>query len=61
MGISSDFRQFFPHHDLLIEIGRVEMAMDHLLLRAEEEQRTLRPRLETRMHRLRDELDHLAV
>lgn len=61
MDISSDYRQFFPHHDLLIEIGRVEMAMDHLRLRADEEQRTLRPRLESRMDRLRDELDHLEV
>lgn len=61
MDMSPSFSQFYPHHDLLIEIGRVEMAMDHLLQRAEEEQRTLRPRLECRMDRLRDELSHLEV
>lgn len=61
MDVSPNLRQFYPHHDLLIEIGRVEMAMDHLRQRAEDEQRTLRPRLESRMDRLRDELAHLEV
>lgn len=56
-----EFHEFYPHHDLLVEIGRVEMAMDHLQQRAEDEQRSLRPRLESRMHRLQNELDHLAV
>lgn len=61
MDTSNDFHEFYPHHDLLVEIGRVEMAMDHLQRRAENEQRTLRPQLESRMHRLKDELDHLVV
>ena len=61
MDTNFDFERLYPHHDLLIEIGRVEMAIEHLDLRAEEEQRTLRPRLESRMHRLRDALDHLAA
>lgn len=61
MDVSIDFKAFFPHHDLLIELGRVEMAMEHLEHRAEDERRSLRPRLESRMHRLRSELDHLVV
>lgn len=61
MDMSIDFKAFFPHHDLLIELGRVEMAMEHLDLRAEDERHSLRPRLESRMHRLRDQLDHLLV
>ncbi|WP_266170824.1 hypothetical protein [Dyella subtropica] len=61
MDTNHDFQPVYPHHDLLIEIGRVEMAMEHLDLRAEEEQRELRPRLESRMHRLRDALNHLPV
>lgn len=61
MDISIDFKAFFPHHDLLIELGRVEMAMEHLEHRAETERHSLRPRLESRMHRLRDELAHLVV
>lgn len=61
MDMSIDFKAFFPHHDLLIEMGRVEMAMEHLDQRADDERRSLRPRLESRMHRLRSELDHLVV
>ena len=61
MDMSIDFKPFFPHHDLLIELGRVEMAMEHLELRAENERSSLRPRLESRLHRLRDQLDHLIV
>jgi hypothetical protein len=56
-----DFEPVYPHHDLLIEIGRVEMAMDHLAERNERERVSLRPRLETRMTRLREELSHLPV
>lgn len=61
MEMRLDFEPLYPHHDLLIEIGRVEMAMEHLDERAEAERSALRPRLESRMHRLRDALEHLPA
>jgi len=61
MDNSFDFQPVYPHHDLLIELGRVEMAMDHLDERTENERETLRPRLQTRMDHLRDELERLEV
>ncbi|MFC5741569.1 hypothetical protein [Dyella tabacisoli] len=57
----ADFGWVHSHHDLLIEISRVEMAMEHLDARSEQERTALRPRLESRMNRLRDELKHLPV
>lgn len=61
MGMSIDFEKFFPHHDLLIEIGRIEMAMETLDDRAENERAMLKPRLESRMVRLRTALKSLPV
>jgi hypothetical protein len=48
-------------HDLMIEIGRLEMAMDHLEEREQTQQQQLRPRLESRMNHLLSELDHLPA
>jgi hypothetical protein len=61
MELSVDFQPVYPHHDLLIELGRVEMAMDYLEERSENERQALRPRLLSRMDRLRDELARLEV
>lgn len=61
MELSMDLQPVFPHHDLLIELGRVEMAIDHLEERSENERQALRPRLLSRMDRLRDELARLVV
>jgi hypothetical protein len=61
MDISFDFQPVYQHHDLLIELGRVEMAMEHLEERSENERQALRPRLLSRLSRLRDELQHLAI
>lgn len=61
MELSIDFQPVYPHHDLLIELARVEMAMEHLDERSESERTVLRPRLMQRMSRLRDELQRLAV
>ncbi|MHA6206300.1 hypothetical protein ACXU4B_17875 [Dyella soli] len=61
MDCSFDFQPVYQHHDLLIELGRVEMAMEHLEGRTEHERQSLRPRLLSRMSRLRDELQHMAV
>lgn len=61
MNASVDFTRFFPHHDLLIEIGRIEMAMETLKGRAENERAMLQPRLESRMVRLRTALQGLPA
>ncbi len=61
MELSMDFQPVYQHHDLLIELGRVEMAMEYLEERSENERQALRPRLVSRMSRLRDELERLAV
>ncbi|AIF46239.1 hypothetical protein [Dyella japonica] len=61
MELSIDFQPVYPHHDLLIELGRVEMAMEHLQERSENERQALQPRLLSRMDRLRDELARMAV
>jgi hypothetical protein len=61
MGVSIDFEKVFPHHDLLIEIGRIEMAMETLHERAESERAALQPRLESRIVRLRTALNSLPM
>jgi hypothetical protein len=61
MELSFDFQPLYQHHDLLIELGRVEMAMDYLEDRSENERQALRPRLLSRMNRLRDELARMTV
>lgn len=52
---------FYHHHDLLVEVGKVEMAMELLDARAANERDALRPVLTSRLTRLRDELVHLAA
>jgi hypothetical protein len=61
MDFNFDLHPVYQHHDLLIELGRVEMAMDILEERSENERQALRPRLLSRMNRLRDELARLAL
>ncbi|WP_243042009.1 hypothetical protein [Dyella sedimenti] len=61
MEFNFDFQPVYPHHDLLIELGSVEMAMEYLEQRSEDERQAMRPRLLSRMSRLRDELQRLAV
>jgi hypothetical protein len=56
----SYFEPVYRHHDLLIELGRLEMAMEHLSERGERE-RDLRPRLEQRMTRVREALQHMTA
>jgi hypothetical protein len=58
--MSFDFQPVYPRHDLLVEIGEVEMAMDHLgdyELGDPDSQ----PDLESRMNSLLEALDHLAI
>ena len=61
MEFNFDLQPVYQHHDLLIELGRVEMAMEHLDARSENERQTLRPRLLTRLSRLRDALERLPA
>lgn len=61
MDMNFNFETVYPHHDLLVEIGQVEMAMDSLSGRADNERGVLQPGLESRMHSLLEALDHLAV
>jgi hypothetical protein len=59
--MSFDFQPVYPHHDLLVEIGEVEMAMDHLNDYADDDRDSLQPDLESRMQSLLEALDHLAI
>ena len=59
--MNCDFEPVYAHHDLLIEIGRVELAMESLEERAGEESSTLLPRLASRMQNLREALDDLPA
>lgn len=61
MNITLDFQPVYPRHDLMIEIGKVQMAIEHLAARSEKERQQLRPRLESHMLRLRSALNQLAA
>lgn len=47
------------HHDLLIEMGRVELAMETLSLQTGEDDVLRKQRLESRMGKLQDALRRL--
>lgn len=61
MDTSFDFQPMYPHHDLLVELAEVEMAIEDLDEREENERIEMQPSLESRMHSLMDALNHLAV
>jgi hypothetical protein len=61
MDMSFDFQPVYPHHDLLVEIGEVELSMDHLSEFDCDERDDLQPDLESRMQSLLEALDHLAI
>lgn len=61
MDTNFDFQPVYPHHDLLIELGEVEMAIDGLGERQDSERIQIQPTLESRMNSLLDALDHLDV
>lgn len=56
-----NFESLYPHHDLLVELGQVEMAMASLDEYDDGHRQTLQPDLESRMNSLLEALDHLAV
>ena len=61
MELSMNFEPVYQQHDLWMEIGRVEMAMEQLERRSERERSTLRSRLESRRHRLLEQLHQLTA
>ena len=61
MDMNFNFEPVYPHHDLLVELGQIEMAMDGLYERDDSERKRLQSGLESRMHSLLEALDHLAV
>lgn len=61
MDMNFNFEPVYPHHDLLVELGQIEMAMDGLNERDDSERNALQPRLQSRMHSLLQALDHLAI
>ncbi|MEP7185924.1 MAG: hypothetical protein ABI767_08800 [Rhodanobacter sp.] len=61
MDMNFDFQPGYRHHDLLIELGEVEMARDDLSAQENSERIEMQSSLESRMHSLLDALDHLAV
>lgn len=61
MDMNFDFQPVYPRHDLLVEIGEVEMAIDGLSDSEDDVRGTLQPDLESRMESLLEALDHLAV
>ncbi|MEO8747150.1 MAG: hypothetical protein ABI379_05810 [Rhodanobacter sp.] len=54
-----DLEVEYEHHDLMIELGKVEMAMERLEENTPGDRGTLRPILESRLTRLRKQLGHL--
>lgn len=56
-----NFEPLYPHHDLLIEMGQVEMAMDGLDECDERQRESIQPDLELRLSSLREALQHLAA
>ena len=56
-----NFEMLYPRHDLLVELGQIEMAMEGLGERDESERSSLQPRLESRMSALLQALRDLSV
>lgn len=56
-----DFQPVYPRHDLLVAIGQVEMAIDRLQETADDDQRAMKPVLESRKHSLMSALQRLAA
>ncbi|WP_329742109.1 hypothetical protein [Dyella sp. A6] len=60
MDFQNEIAPGYMHHDLLIEIGKVEMAMDYLNEHDMARQEQLLARLQAKMSHLREELMQLA-
>lgn len=56
-----NFETLYPRHDLLVELGLVEMAIDSLGERDDSERGSLQPPLESRMSALLEALRDLSA
>ena len=61
MNFDMNFETLYPRHDLLVELGQVEMAIDNLGERDDIERGSLQPGLESRMSALLEALRDLSV
>lgn len=61
MSMNSSYAPLYPHHDLLMEIGQIELAMDDFDDAEGNEHDGRQPELQTRMDSLLEALDHLDV
>jgi hypothetical protein len=61
MDMNFNFEPVYPRHDLMVELGQVEMAIDSLSESDDNERGVLQPDLESRMNSLLEALDHLAI
>ena len=61
MDLSLDPALVYRHHDLRVELGLIEMAMERLDTRSEQERSDLLPRLESRLSHLRDAISQLSA
>ncbi len=61
IAVEPSLETLYPHHDLLIELDKVERAMENLGERTLDERTQLQLGLKSRLSRLRQELELLAV
>ena len=58
MSMNSGYEPLYPHHDLLMEIGQIELAIDDAEGNPHDGRQ---PDLQSRMDSLLEALDHLDV
>lgn len=58
--MEQNMETLYQHHDLLVELGKVELAMDRLDERPADDRDMLHSILETRQSRLREQLVRLT-
>ncbi len=58
---SLDLNLIRQRHDLMVEVGTLELALDSLQQRKEEERARLLPQIHARMQKLNEALAHLPA
>ncbi|MBW8076425.1 MULTISPECIES: hypothetical protein [Metallibacterium] len=59
--ISIDLQMIRQRHDLMVEVGTLELALDALKQRREEDRVKLLPQIHARMQKLNETLAHLPA
>ncbi len=59
--IGLDFNLIRQRHDLMVEVGTLELALDALKQRREEDRAKLLPQIHARMQKLNETLEHLPA